>query len=134
ARDFCVGVVLNRWDTGCCVNGVANRIYWTNVEPTTYSLGNPFLGDSNFIDTTPQLIGVAEVTLPVDYRGNVGYRADKWSAVTEAGNGYGGKSLHGGYEYRFDSFAVRGGAMYSRQLWNPSAGVGVNMGPRMAID
>ncbi len=24
--------------------------------------------------------------------------------------------------------------MYSRQLWNPSAGVGINMGQRLALD
>jgi len=134
ALDFGVGVVLNRWETGFGVNGVANRINWTNVERTTYALGNPFLGDSNFIESVPQLLGDAVVTLPVDYRGNVGYRADRWSAVTEAGKGYGGNSFRAGYEYRFDSFAVRGGGMYSRKLWNPSAGVGLNMGRRMALD
>ena len=62
------------------------------------------------------------------------HQADRWSAVTEAGKGYGGNSFHAGYEYRFDSFAVRGGGMYSRKLWNPSAGVGLNMGRRMALD
>ena len=134
ALDFGVGVVVNRWETGFGVNGVANRINWTSVQRTTYSLGNPFLGDSNFIESVPRLLGDASVTLPVDYRGNVGYRADKWSAVTEAGKGYGGNSFHGGYEYRFDSLAVRGGAMYSRQLWNPSAGVGINMGRSLALD
>ena len=134
ALDFGVGVVVNHWETGFGVNGVANRINWTGVQRTTYSLGNPFLGNSNFIETVPRLLGDAEVTLPVDYRGNVGYRADKWSAVTEAGKGYGGNSFHSGYEYRFDSFAVRGGAMYSRQLWNPSAGVGINMGRSLALD
>ena len=134
ALDFGVGVVVNRWETGFGVNGVANRINWTKVERTSYSLGNPFFGDSNFIESVPRPLGDAEVKLPVDYRGNVGYRADKWSAVTEAGKGYGGNSFHGGYEYRFDSFAVRGGAMYSRQLWNPSGGVGINMGRHMALD
>jgi hypothetical protein len=70
----------------------------------------------------------------VDYRGNVGYRADKWSAVAEAGKGYGGNSFHGGYEYRFDALAVRGGGIYSREMWNPTGGVGINLGPRVAVD
>jgi hypothetical protein len=134
AIDLGVGVVLNRWETGFGVNGVANRINWTGVQRKTYALGDPFFGDSDFLPSVSTLVGDAEVTLPVDYRGNVGYRADRWSAVTEAGNGYGGKSFHGGYEYRFDAFAVRGGAMYNRQLWNPSAGVGINMGQRLALD
>ena len=63
--------MLNRWETGFGVNGIANRINWTNVERTTYALGNPFLGDSNFIESVPQLIGDAVVTPPVDHRGNV---------------------------------------------------------------
>jgi hypothetical protein len=29
---------------------------------------------------------------------------------------------------------LRGGGMYSRKLWNPSGGVGLNMGRRMALD
>ena len=134
AIDLGVGLVLNHWETGFGVNGVANRINWTNVERTSYSLGNPFLGDSEFIESTAQPMGNVEATLPVDYRGNVGYRADKWSAVAEAGKGYGGKTFHGGYEYRFNALAVRGGGVYSRQLWNPSAGIGINMGPRVALD
>src|SRR5205814_7644301 len=112
----------------------ANRITWTGVQRTSYSLGNPFLGDSDFIDSLPQPMGDVAVTLPVDYRGNVGYRADKWSAVTEAGKGYGGKTFHGGYEYRCEALAVRGGGTYSREMWNPSAGVGINLGSRVALD
>ena len=29
---------------------------------------------------------------------------------------------------------VRGGAGYSRELWNPSVGVGLNMSDRVALD
>jgi hypothetical protein len=134
AIDLGVGLVVNRWETGFGVNGVANRINWTNVERTTYSLGNPFLGDSDFIETLPSFVGDKAQTLPVDVRGNVGYRADKWTAVAEAGKGYGGKSFHSGYEYRFNALAVRGGGIYARQMWNPSAGVGINMGQRVALD
>ena len=134
AIDLGVGVVMNRWETGFGVNGIANRITWHNVQRTSYSLGNPFLGNSDFVESPATPMGDAEVTLPVDYRGNVGYRADKWSAIAEGGKGYVGKTFHGGYEYRFDMFAVRGGGIYSRQLWNPSAGIGVNLGQRMAID
>ncbi|HXD21324.1 MAG TPA: hypothetical protein VN654_30160 [Vicinamibacterales bacterium] len=134
AVDVGVGLVMNRWEGGFGVNGIANRINWTNVERTTYSLGNPFLGDSDFVESFPTFVGDRQLTLPVDVRGNVGYRADKWTAVGEAGKGYGGKSLHGGYEYRFSALAVRGGAIYARQMWNPSAGVGINMSQRVALD
>ncbi len=134
ALDFGVGAVVGRWETGFGVNGVANRIDWTEVQRTTYSLGNPFLGDSNFLESTPQLRGDTRVELPVDYRGNVAYSADVWTAVAEAGKGYGGNSLHGGYEYRLGTIALRGGGMYTRKMWNPSAGVGLGMGARTALD
>jgi hypothetical protein len=134
AIDLGVGVVMNRWETGFGVNGIANRITWTNVERTYYSLTNPFFGNADFVESLAQPMGDVDATLPVDYRGNVGYRADKWSAITEAGKGYGGKTFHGGYEYRFDALAVRGGGIYSRDMWNPSAGVGINLGPRVALD
>lgn len=134
ALDFGVGAVVNRWETGFGVNGVANRIDWTQVERTTYSLGNPFLGDSDFAESFPQLRGDTRVELPIDYRGNVAYTADVWTAVVEAGKGYGGNSFHGGYEYRVGSIALRGGGMYTRKLWNPSAGIGFGMGGRTALD
>jgi len=134
AIDVGVGVVMNRWETGFGVNGIANRINWTNVERTTYSLANPLFGDSDFAESLSQPMGDLAVTLPVAYRGNVGYRADRWSAVAEAGKGYAGNSFHGGYEYRFTALALRGGGTYSRQLWNPSAGVGINLGQRVAVD
>jgi hypothetical protein len=134
AIDVGIGLVVNRWETGFGVNGVANRIDWTQVERTTYSLGNPFLGDSEFAETFPQLRGDTPVELPVDYRGNVAYTADAWTTVVEVGKGYGGKSFHGGYEYRLSAIALRGGAMYTRELWNPSGGVGFNMSGRLALD
>src|SRR6185503_10239879 len=71
AIDLGIGLVVDRWETGFGVNGVANRIDWTDVERTTYSLGNPFLGDSDFAESVPQLRGDTRVELPVDYRGNV---------------------------------------------------------------
>ena len=134
ALDFGVGAVVNRWETGFGVNGVSNRVDWKKVERTIRSLGNPFLGDSTFLVSVPQARGDVRVTLPVNYRGNVGYNTDAWSAVAEVGKGFGGNSFHGGYEHRFRSIEVRGGAMYTRQLWNPSAGVGLNMSSHIALD
>jgi hypothetical protein len=133
AIDVGAALALNGWEVGFGINGIANRINWTNVERTSYSLINPFLG-GDFVESVPQPIGDVEATLPVDYRGNIGFRADRWSAVADAGQGYGGKSFHGGYEYRFDAFAVRGGGVYSREMWNPTGGVGINLGPRVALD
>ena len=134
ALDFGVGAVVNRWEVGFGVNGVANRINWTGVERTTYSLGNPFLGDSNFIETVAVPVGDARVELPVNYRGNVGYNTDSWGAVAEVGKGFGGNSFHGGYERRIGGIELRGGAMYAREQWNPAGGAGFMLGARTALD
>jgi len=134
AIDVGAGLVIARWDFGFGINGIGNRIDWKDVEQTTYSMGNPFLGDSTFIETVPVPVGEARIELPVNYRGNIGYNADRWSAIAEAGKGFGGNSLHGGYEYRFGRLEVRGGAGYTREMWNPAGGVGLNMSPRVALD
>ena len=127
--DVGVGAVVSRWDLGFGINGIANRIDWTNVEQTTYSMGNPFLGDSTFIETVAVPIGEASVELPVNYRGNVGYNADAWSAVAQVGKGFGGNSFHGGYEYRLGTVELRGGIGYTREMWNPAGGVGLQHQP-----
>ena len=134
ALDFGVGAVVSRWEVGFGVNGVANQINWTGVERSTHSLGNPFLGDATFVESVAVPVGDVVVELPVNYRSNVGYNADAWSAVAEVGKGFGGNSFHGGYERRVGSVELRGGASYSRQLWNPAGGVGFNLGARTALD
>jgi hypothetical protein len=134
AIDVGIGIVMNRWETGVGINGIANTIKWTDVERVSYSMGNPFLGDSDFVESLPQFLGNVDAELPVDYRGNIGYRADNWTAVAEAGHGYGGNSFHGGYEHRFGVLALRGGGIYSREMWNPSGGFGYNLTPRFGVD
>ena len=125
---------MSRWDLGFGINGIANRIDWTNVEQTTYSMGNPFLGDSTFIETVAVPIGEASVELPVNYRGNVAYNADAWSAVAQVGKGFGGNSFHGGYQYRLGSVELRGGMGYTREMWNPAGGAGLNISRRLGVD
>src|SRR5262245_5744081 len=134
AIDFGVGAVVARWDLGFGINGIANRIDWTDVEQTTYSMANPLLGDSTFGESVAVPIATTRVELPVNYRGNVGYNADAWSAIAEVGKGFGGNSFHGGYEYRFGTLELRGGAGYTRDMWNPAGGVGFNISRRLALD
>ncbi len=134
AVDVGVGAVVDRWEVGFGVNGIANAIDWTGVERTTYSLSNPFLGDSDFVESIPSPRGDVRVELPVNYRGSVGYEADVWSAVAEVGRGFGGNSFHGGYEYRLGGVELRGGAIYTREMWNPAGGAGFNIGARSALD
>lgn len=44
------------------------------------------------------------------------------------------KVFHGGGEYRLGRINLRDGAVYSRELWNPAGGLGVNFSPETLID
>ena len=39
-----------------------------------------------------------------------------------------------GYEYRFGTLELRGGAGYTREMWNPAGGVGFNISERFGLD
>jgi hypothetical protein len=49
-------------------------------------------GNVNFTETTAVSVADTRVELPVDYRGNLAYRADRWSAAAQIGHGFGGGS------------------------------------------
>lgn len=134
AIDVGVGAVVNNWELGFGANGLGNRINWTNVEQTTYFHTNLLTGNGDLTEGVPVPIGDVRVELPIDYRANVGYDVERWAAVAEFGRGLQGQSFHGGGEYRFGTIDVRGGAVYSRELWNPAAGVGFNMSQRTSLD
>jgi hypothetical protein len=134
AIDVGVGVVAGPLEAGFGINGIANRIDWTEVERTTYSLTNVFLGNGRFAESLARPVGDVRMELPLDYRANAGYRASTWSALGEFGRGYEGTSFHGGYEYRMRVLELRGGALFTRGRWQPTGGVGFNMGPRISLD
>lgn len=134
AVDIGVGVVRNRWEVGFGANGIGNQLTWTGVRRSTYALRNLFLGDDTFVESPAQAVPDTRVELPVDYRGNVGYDAERWRAVAEVGRGLNGKTFHGGLEQRFGRLHVRGGALYVRQMWNPTVGVGLPLASRLSLD
>jgi hypothetical protein len=134
AIDVGVGAVINRWELGFGANGIANRIDWTDAERITYFHANLLTGDGDLIESAAVPVGEVRVELPIDYRANVGYNLDRWSAIAEFGRGLQGKSFHGGAEFRLGAVDVRGGAVYSRELWNPSGGVGLNLSDGFGVD
>jgi hypothetical protein len=91
-------------------------------------------GEDDFAEGVPAFSGEVVRELPVDYSGNAGYNADRWTAQAEFGRGYGGGRFRTGYEYRFRAVELRTGAIYSREKWNPTAGVGLNLGKRLSLD
>jgi hypothetical protein len=134
AIDFGVGVIARGFEASFGVNGIANRINWTDVERRTYFMTNLITGDDEFIETPPAFIGDMEITLPKDYRAHGGYRTDVFYGMAEWGHGFQGDSLRFGAEYSLGAVDVRGGMMYSREKWNPTYGAGFNLTPRFGID
>ena len=134
AVDVGVGAVISNWELGFGANGIGNFIDWTDAEQTSYFHANLLTGDGDLTEGVPVPIGEVRVELPIDYRGNVGYSVERWAAIAEVGRGLQGKSFHGGGELRFGTVDVRAGAAYSREMWNPSGGVGLNLSPRVALD
>lgn len=134
AIDVGVGAVVNNWEFGVGARGLGNRMDWSDAQRATYFRENLLGGSGDLTDGVPVPVGDVRVELPVDYKANVGYDVDRWAVVAELGRGFQGNSFHGGGEYRFGTIDVRGGAVYSRELWNPAAGVGFNMSQRTSLD
>lgn len=134
AIDFGIGVVSRGFEASFGINGIANRIDWTDVERRTYFLGNLLLGEDEFVETPPVVIGDMRLELPKDYRAHGGYRADRFYGMVEYGHGFQGDSFRAGAEYGLGAIDVRGGMMFVREQWNPSYGVGFNLTDRFGID
>jgi hypothetical protein len=134
ATDIGAGVVFDRWEFCAGANGIGNRIDWTDFELTRYTLPS-VLRDLEFVEQ-PMAPDVdrLRVELPVSYSGNVGYHADRWSALGDVTRGFNGTSTHLGYEYRFGAVEVRGGGRYSRDKWHPAGGIGFNISQRVGVD
>jgi hypothetical protein len=132
--DAGVGAVIDRWEIGVGASGLGNRIDWSGLQQTRYTLQSLTSGNSDFASTSTIAAGNTRVELPVDYRGNVAYYADRWSAAAEVGHGFGGGSFHAGLERRYGRMELRGGARYSYSKWNPTAGVGFDLSRRVSMD
>jgi hypothetical protein len=81
-------------------------------------------------------VPVEDVTVELrrDYRAYAGYHIGPGMFVGDFGRGFQGTSFHGGYEHHLGAIDLRGGALYSRETWQPTGGVGFNMGPRVSLD
>jgi hypothetical protein len=137
AIDAGVATVINGWEIGFGVNGIANEITWREVEGTSYTLSNLLTG-GDFVESPT--IPLADVTTkqPVEYTGDLGYRAERWTASAQlserrtddpADDGrFDGRTFRTGFEYRFGLLEPRVGTYYTRDTWHPAAGLGLNFG------
>lgn len=131
--DLGLGVVSGIIEAGFGVKGIANRINWTEVERTTYSLGSLLSGDSDFVESVPVPVADVRVELPKDYRTYAGARLGSTFVVGEFAHGFNGDSFRTGVEQGMGFIDLRGGMIYSRQRWAPTGGVGLNFG-KLSLD
>jgi len=133
AIDTGVAAVVGPWEVGFGVNGIGNRITWTEAERTDYVLNSLFTG-GEFVDLPSVPVDDIRVELPVDVRANGSYNADSWTAISEFGHGFNGTTFRGGYEHRFGAVQLRGGGRYVKERWEPTGGAGFNLSDHFGFD
>jgi hypothetical protein len=132
ASDIGIQIVRGNIQGGVGVNGIGNRINWSDFTQATYTL--PSLTAGFDFTKTPGTAPFSElrVKLPVVKTANFGFEWRGWGAIATATDGYNGKSLSGGAERQVGPVWARGGVRYSRKHWDPSVGIGV--GTNVALD
>jgi hypothetical protein len=133
AIDTGVAAVIDKWELGLGVNGIANRIDWTGVERTSYALDSLFTG-GDFVDGPTLPVADFRVELPVDVQTHAAYNAGPWMAIGEFEHGYNGNTVRAGYEQRFHRAQLRGGARYVKERWEPTGGAGYNFSQGFGLD
>jgi hypothetical protein len=132
AVDIGVQVVRDRWEGGFGVNGIGNRIEWTDLTQKRFTLNSLLAGGEFLEQTIGNPAGTITVELPIVTSGNIGYDGDGYAFKASVVHGFNGNSFHGGAERSLGPLAVRGGARYSRDHWDPTWGVG--FGRRVGVD
>jgi len=132
AVDIGVQIVRDRWEGGFGVNGIGNRIDWTDLTQKRFTLNSLLTGGEFVEQTIGTPSGTVTVELPIVTSGNVGYDGDGYAFRASVVHGFNGNSVHGGAEKTLGPLAVRGGARYSRDHWDPTWGVG--FGRRVGVD
>ena len=133
AVDVGAAFVVNRWDFGVGVGGVANRINWRDITRHHLTLVSLF-GGTEFVHVKfPVTERTRRLELPVTYTTNVSYHREQWSVLTEFAHGFQGNQYRAGLEYRLGAVELRGAGRYSNG-WNPTAGVGYNLTRNWGVD
>jgi len=135
ALDFGAAFVVNRWEFGGGVSGVANRIKWSSITKHNLAFANLEDGSEWVHIKVPPLPGVTtQIELPVTYTGDLAYHRDKWSLYNEYSKGFQGHNFRSALEYRFDKVELRGAARMSQGDWFASGGAGFNLTRTLGLD
>jgi hypothetical protein len=133
--DFGVSFVINRWDFGAGVTGLANRINWHDTLRRELSLVNLRNGVDFVYGKLPRTNDTLHLEMPTTYTADFAYHRDTWSNYTEYSNGLGGVNFRSGVEYRgLKWIELRGAGRYSQGSWYPAAGVGVDLTRSFGVD
>lgn len=132
ANDIGVQVVRGNVQVGVGVNGIGNRINWSDFTKSTFTLPSLTAG-FNFTET-PGTAPFQELRVkqPVVKTANVGFTGAGWGAIATATDGYNGTSFSGGLERQVGPLWLRGGGRHSRDKWDPTVGFGI--GTDKALD
>jgi hypothetical protein len=134
AIDAGVAFVVNRWDFGFGVGGIANRITWTKIRPRHLALVSLF-GNSEFVYVKlPETDEKRRLELPVTYTSDVAYHREKWSLLSEFSHGFMGNQFRTGLEYRLGGVELRGAGRFYDGRWFPSVGAGFNLTRNFGVD
>ena len=134
AVDVGTTFVVNRWDFGFGVGGIANRINWRDIERHRVSLVS-FFGGTEFVHVRlPVRDEERRLELPVTYTGDLAYHREKWSVLSEYSHGYMSDQFRAGLENRLGTVELRGAGRYYDGSWYPSAGAGFNVTRNFGID
>jgi len=134
AVDVGAEFVLNRWDFGFGVGGIANGINWTQIKRHHVSLVS-FFGGTEFVHVRlPAAERERRLEMPVTYTSDVAYHREKWSVLSEFSRGYMANQFRAGLEYRLGAVELRGAGRYYDGSWYPSAGAGFNVTRNFGID
>jgi len=132
ASDVGIQIVRGSVQGGVGINGIGNRINWSDFTQASYTL--PSLTAGFDFTKTPGTAPFQKlrVTLPVVKTANVGFEGAGWGLTATATDGYNGTTLAGGVERHVGSFWLRGGGRRSRDHWDPTFGFGI--GTNVALD
>src|SRR5207237_8055352 len=112
---------------------VGNRTDWRAVTRPGFSLATLFGGNSTLAEARAATIGPMRLELPPEYRGNIGYVTDGWSARGDVGHGLLGMTVHAGVERHLTRVALRGGVRCSFEQWDLRGGLGFARTDRVGL-
>jgi hypothetical protein len=132
--DLAFAVVVGGWDFTGGVEGIGNHIDWRDLGARRYTLSSVIDG-GDFTETQlPAPTGTLRLAQPLRYSGGFSFDTGKWAAGIDVAHGLQDLEFRGGLEYRLGPIDIRGGGRMIRDVWHPTAGLGLNVTDGFGVD